>query len=126
MVIFGASPECRKKVHCNSFRARYFEAQKPCCVISSHIILTNVTAFCVSSILGGELFDRVIDDDFILTEKACVIFMRQICEGVKYMHDKSIIHLDLKVSAYIHSLFSPKTILFDETNLYAGDASYCE
>jgi len=48
-------------------------------------------------ILGGELFDRVIDDDFILTERACVVFMRQICEGVEYMHLQNIIHLDMKV-----------------------------
>ncbi|XP_013775503.1 myosin light chain kinase, smooth muscle-like [Limulus polyphemus] len=45
---------------------------------------------------GGELFERVIDDDFVLTEKACSIFMRQICEGVEYMHSQNILHLDMK------------------------------
>ncbi|KPM08807.1 myosin light chain kinase, smooth muscle-like protein [Sarcoptes scabiei] len=45
---------------------------------------------------GGELFERVIDDDFVLTEKACAIFVRQICEGLDYIHSKSIIHLDMK------------------------------
>lgn len=50
------------------------------------------------SIEGGELFERVIDDDFVLTEKACAIFVRQICEGLDYIHSKSIIHLDMKVS----------------------------
>ncbi|XP_076313326.1 myosin light chain kinase, smooth muscle-like isoform X2 [Tachypleus tridentatus] len=45
---------------------------------------------------GGELFERVIDDDFILTEKACSIFTRQICEGVEYMHNQNILHLDMK------------------------------
>lgn len=45
---------------------------------------------------GGELFERVIDDDFVLTEKACAIFVRQICEGVDYMHSKNILHLDMK------------------------------
>jgi len=45
---------------------------------------------------GGELFERVIDDDFELTEKVCTIFMRQICEGVQYMHEKFIMHLDMK------------------------------
>ena len=51
------------------------------------------------SIPGGELFDRVIEDEFILTEKACICFMRQVLEGVSFMHSKSILHLDLKVSS---------------------------
>ena len=49
------------------------------------------------SIGGGELFDRVIEDEFVLTEKACAAFMRQIVEAVAYIHKQHIIHLDLKV-----------------------------
>jgi predicted Ser/Thr protein kinase len=45
---------------------------------------------------GGELFEKVVADDFTLTERDCVLFMRQICEAVGYMHDKYIVHLDLK------------------------------
>ncbi|XP_059479974.1 myosin light chain kinase, smooth muscle isoform X2 [Neocloeon triangulifer] len=47
-------------------------------------------------ITGGELFERVIDDDFVLTEKACAVFMRQICEGVEFVHKQNILHLDMK------------------------------
>ena len=54
-------------------------------------------SFLLYRISGGELFERVINDDFILTEKACIMFMRQICEGVEFMHNNSILHLDLKV-----------------------------
>ncbi|KAI7690877.1 Myosin light chain kinase [Sarcoptes scabiei] len=56
----------------------------------------NQMCLIMECIEGGELFERVIDDDFVLTEKACAIFVRQICEGLDYIHSKSIIHLDMK------------------------------
>ena len=62
---------------------------------------------------GGELFERVVDEDFDLTESHCVLFVRQICQGVishfvdnfpnnsvprqvEYLRDRHIVHLDLK------------------------------
>ncbi|XP_066142004.1 myosin light chain kinase, smooth muscle-like isoform X1 [Euwallacea fornicatus] len=58
----------------------------------------NGKVMCVilELIQGGELFERVIDDDFILTEKACTVFMRQICEGIDFIHKQRILHLDMK------------------------------
>ena len=57
----------------------------------------------MNSISGGELFERVVADDFTLTERDCILFMRQICDGVSYMHSQNIVHLDLKVlSINIH------------------------
>lgn len=71
-------------------------------------------------ITGGELFERVINDDFVLTEKASVMFMRQICDGVSFMHSRHILHLDMKVSEYRYNLYIIKStywkksvILFD-------------
>jgi myosin-light-chain kinase len=46
---------------------------------------------------GGELFERVIDEDFVLTERACACFMKQICEAMEYLHNHKVIHLDMKV-----------------------------
>ncbi|CAH1789051.1 unnamed protein product [Owenia fusiformis] len=52
-------------------------------------------ALVMEHIGGGELFERIIENDFI-TEKDGVHYIRQICEGVKYMHTQSVLHLDLK------------------------------
>ncbi|XP_069073991.1 myosin light chain kinase family member 4 isoform X2 [Pleurodeles waltl] len=45
---------------------------------------------------GGELFDRIIDESYELTEMDTILFIKQICEGTQYMHQMYIIHLDLK------------------------------
>lgn len=47
---------------------------------------------------GGELFDRIIDENYNLTELDTVLFIHQICEGLRYMHKMYILHLDLKVN----------------------------
>ncbi|XP_037374456.2 myosin light chain kinase family member 4 [Talpa occidentalis] len=45
---------------------------------------------------GGELFDRIIDDNYNLTELDTILFIKQICEGIRHMHQMYILHLDLK------------------------------
>ncbi|KAG7525679.1 myosin light chain kinase 3-like isoform X2 [Solea senegalensis] len=45
---------------------------------------------------GGELFDRIIDENYTLMELDAVMFIRQICEGLQHMHKMYILHLDLK------------------------------
>ncbi|KAH0619315.1 hypothetical protein JD844_019302, partial [Phrynosoma platyrhinos] len=45
---------------------------------------------------GGELFERIIDEDYPLTEVDCMVFVRQICDGILFMHQMRVLHLDLK------------------------------
>lgn len=66
----------------------------------------------ITSVGGGELFDRIIDENHTLMELDAVVFIRQICEGLQHMHKMSILHLDLKVievTLFVVSL--PKTTL---------------
>nr|XP_061822599.1 myosin light chain kinase, smooth muscle-like [Nerophis lumbriciformis] len=47
-------------------------------------------------IAGGELFERIVDDNFEHTEPTSARYMQQILEGMQYVHKQSIVHLDLK------------------------------
>lgn len=50
----------------------------------------------VYRISGGELFERIIDEDFELTEREVIKYMLQIIDGVSFIHKQGIVHLDLK------------------------------
>ncbi|XP_058410027.1 myosin light chain kinase family member 4 [Diceros bicornis minor] len=56
----------------------------------------NDVVLVMEYVEGGELFDRVIDDSYNLTELDAILFIRQICEGIRHMHKMYILHLDLK------------------------------
>lgn len=58
--------------------------------------MAKLNPFFLSSIEGGELFERIVDDNFEHTELTSARYMRQILEGMQYMHKQKIIHLDLK------------------------------
>ncbi|XP_009328252.1 PREDICTED: myosin light chain kinase, smooth muscle-like [Pygoscelis adeliae] len=48
------------------------------------------------SVAGGELFERIVDDDFEHTEPSSAQYVQQILEGLKFMHGQAVVHLDLK------------------------------
>lgn len=49
------------------------------------------------SLSGGELFDRVADEDYKMTESEVINYVRQVCDGIQHMHEQNIVHLDIKV-----------------------------
>ena len=50
------------------------------------------------SLSGGELFDRIADDNYKMTEAEVIKYIRQVVAALKHMHENSIVHLDIKVS----------------------------
>jgi serine/threonine protein kinase len=45
---------------------------------------------------GGELFQKIVDEDN-LNEADAARYIIQVLQGVRHMHRKNIVHLDLKV-----------------------------
>lgn len=45
------------------------------------------------SLSGGELFERITAEGYQMSEAEVINYMRQICEGIKHMHERNIIHL---------------------------------
>ncbi|XP_037070961.1 twitchin-like isoform X2 [Pollicipes pollicipes] len=45
---------------------------------------------------GGELFERITAPGYTMSEAEVINYMRQVCEAVKHMHEKNILHLDVK------------------------------
>ena len=48
---------------------------------------------------GGELFERLVDEEFI-SEMDATFFMKQILHAIQHLHERNILHLDLKVILY--------------------------
>lgn len=63
--------------------------------ISSNLCLEQ-HFFPPCRISGGELFERIIDEDFELTEREVIKYMLQIIDGVGFIHKQGVVHLDLK------------------------------
>ena len=56
-----------------------------------------------SSLSGGELFEKITADGYTMSEAEVINYMRQICEGVKHMHERNIIHLGKKITIILQS-----------------------
>ncbi len=57
-----------------------------------------------SSLSGGELFEKITSEGYSMSEAEVINYMRQICDGVKHMHERNIIHLGKSTSGSLVSV----------------------
>jgi serine/threonine-protein kinase CHEK2 len=67
------------------------------CIIRIHDVQDTPDALYIilELVEGGELFDRIVAQGQF-DERTAKFLFRQMCLGVKYLHDQSITHRDLK------------------------------
>ncbi|XP_056588674.1 LOW QUALITY PROTEIN: myosin light chain kinase 2, skeletal/cardiac muscle [Triplophysa dalaica] len=81
----------------------------------------NQVVLILEFVEGGELFERIVDESCPLTEVDAMVFVKQICEGVQYMHQMYVLHLDLKPENILlvnHSSHQVKIIDFGLARRY--------
>jgi serine/threonine protein kinase len=64
---------------------------------------SNIYASLKNSLSGGELFEKIADPNYKMTEPEAKRYIKQLCEGLQNMHENNIVHLDIK----------PENILFE-------------
>ena len=45
---------------------------------------------------GGELFEKIVEEEPL--ESECCDYISQVCRVLNYLHNKTIVHLDIKVT----------------------------
>ena len=60
------------------------------------VVIIMIVCHCVVSIKGGELFE-FIETEGRVDEDVTVRLLRQVLEGVHFLHSHNILHMDIKV-----------------------------
>jgi len=63
-------------------------------------VQVSTSVLSLYSVAGGELFDFLAEKES-LSEEEATEFLKQILDGVSYLHSKQIAHFDLKVLRHI-------------------------
>jgi len=81
---------------------------------------------------GGELFDRIADDNYKMTEAEVIKYIRQVVAALKHMHENNIVHLDIKVISFQYVYYITYicmrffNILFAALNYFCCYAYICK
>lgn len=64
---------------------------------------------------GGELFDRIVSDDYEMTEKVVATIVKDMLQALHYLHGLNIVHRDLKPENFLFDSAAPnaKIVLID-------------
>ncbi len=62
----------------------------------SNLFLENGTAYYVMDYIDGCSLDEYVQQNGPLTESAALDYIGQACDALKYVHEKNILHLDVK------------------------------
>lgn len=83
-----------------------------------NLVLWRVCSF---SAAGGEIFNQCVSDreDEAFSEEDVKRLMRQILEGVSFLHQNDVVHLDLKVSRYTQTRFPVTALSLNPIKLYS-------
>jgi len=56
---------------------------------------------------GGELFDRIIDENYAITEKMAARYVKTMLLAIEHCHEKNIIHRDIKPENFVFKTKDP-------------------
>lgn len=56
---------------------------------------------------GGELFDRIVADDYPMTESLVAKIVKDMLQAVRHLHERNIVHRDLKPENWLFDSPSP-------------------
>lgn len=85
------------------------------------LVFEIVTFVLFHSAAGGEIFDQcVAEREEAFKEKDVKRLMKQILEGVSFLHRNNVVHLDLKVRVLLYFSY----FFFLSAGFLAGHVSY--
>uniref|UniRef100_A0AC35TXM9 Ig-like domain-containing protein n=1 Tax=Rhabditophanes sp. KR3021 TaxID=114890 RepID=A0AC35TXM9_9BILA len=113
---FGVVHRCVEKATGNTFAAKFVNTNTPQdketvrkeigtmsdlrhpSLINLHDAYEDDTqmAMIYEFMSGGELFEKVSDDKNKMSEDEAMAYIKQICTGLRHMHEKNYVHLDIK------------------------------